>query len=493
MELYSLQGDSDIEHVRTTGEVPKRVSVIDVIKAVGDVQHPRSAWRDICSAHPEAVALTHGFKFPGRGQNLTPVTDARGLVIIIFLLPSRKAARFRAAGAELLVRHLGGDETLVEEIRRNRERQAQLPDSDPARMFGEAVESRQPLRSVTGVQNFDQPQVYMGFPEGPWSDVRAHGNPVPADVDLYQTWLLKTGMQLTAGRITSHTPTYGGFRLLESCLSPACGKLEQEWKATLRDAGRLVRGKHAKRGGQEDTELLWVKDAQDYADNIIPLWMQLVQRAGELTSLCSQPPHADQTRRIEALEGTKQEEERTKQAQARVRQLELELELARLQNGVVAPVPPTPATADVPTQSRASSRKRSLCPGPSVQTARSARSGGGEEGVEEDAPTMLPPTQQSVVRGAAAGHNACYLPPGFHPRYMPGECNSAQRTDVIAARDGREVRRYRSFAQAVGAISWTSSKPLKTATAGEGGGECDGYRWYAVKRGYAVTALEYPR
>ena len=57
MELYSLQGDSDIEHVRTTGEVPKRVSVIDVIKAVGDVQHPRSAWRDICSAHPEAVAL----------------------------------------------------------------------------------------------------------------------------------------------------------------------------------------------------------------------------------------------------------------------------------------------------------------------------------------------------------------------------------------------------------------------------------------------------
>jgi hypothetical protein len=48
------------------------------------------------------------------------VTDARGLVIIINMLPGRKAEQFRIACADIIVRYLGGDEALVAEIRRNK-------------------------------------------------------------------------------------------------------------------------------------------------------------------------------------------------------------------------------------------------------------------------------------------------------------------------------------------------------------------------------------
>ena len=55
-------------------------------------------------------------KFPGQGQNDTPVTDARGVVTIINSLGGSRAAKFRQKFADTLVRYLGGDETLIGEI-----------------------------------------------------------------------------------------------------------------------------------------------------------------------------------------------------------------------------------------------------------------------------------------------------------------------------------------------------------------------------------------
>ena len=82
------------------------------------------------------------FKFPGRGQRNTPITDARGMVTILNLLPGRSAAAFRAASADVMVRFLGGDPTLVSEIKRNAERQLLLPADATARIFGEDVQAR---------------------------------------------------------------------------------------------------------------------------------------------------------------------------------------------------------------------------------------------------------------------------------------------------------------------------------------------------------------
>ena len=45
---------------------------------------------------------------PRLGQRETPVTDARGIVEIIMILPGHQATLVRRQAAELLVRYLGG-------------------------------------------------------------------------------------------------------------------------------------------------------------------------------------------------------------------------------------------------------------------------------------------------------------------------------------------------------------------------------------------------
>ena len=60
------------------------------------------------------------------------------------LLPGRMAARVRRQASELLVRYLGGDLSLIDEVCRIRgfheEMAVRAPD-DPRRVFGEAVEA----------------------------------------------------------------------------------------------------------------------------------------------------------------------------------------------------------------------------------------------------------------------------------------------------------------------------------------------------------------
>ena len=97
--------------VRVTPD--KRVSVFDVIQVVTDGQNPRDTYANICQADSGLVSKASTFKFPGAGQRLTPVIDMEGMLSIINLLPGANAARFRAGGARLLVRYMGGDESLV--------------------------------------------------------------------------------------------------------------------------------------------------------------------------------------------------------------------------------------------------------------------------------------------------------------------------------------------------------------------------------------------
>ena len=64
--------------------------------------------------------------------------------MLINLLPGPKAAAWRLGTADLLVRFLGGDLSLVAEIQRNAKAQEALRVANPqhpARLFGEAVEA----------------------------------------------------------------------------------------------------------------------------------------------------------------------------------------------------------------------------------------------------------------------------------------------------------------------------------------------------------------
>ena len=140
-----------------------KVSVIDVIADVRSVSYDHAAhiYRRLLSeervpecekrllpprAHlsvstPGATARRRSGGFSGIAQS-TPVATAAEMVEIVWQLPG--TAEFRRNCAQTVVRYLGGDESLVDEIRRNRAAQERLARDNPthtARVFGEAVEA----------------------------------------------------------------------------------------------------------------------------------------------------------------------------------------------------------------------------------------------------------------------------------------------------------------------------------------------------------------
>ena len=129
--------------VRKTSESPARVSILDVIGTItetkaADVTH---VWQRLKTRYPEVLFGCQNFKFAGPGQRETPVADARGITEIIMVLPGKTAAKYRKSAADVIVRYLGGDPSLVDETAQNRLAQENLPDDNPFRIFGETVES----------------------------------------------------------------------------------------------------------------------------------------------------------------------------------------------------------------------------------------------------------------------------------------------------------------------------------------------------------------
>jgi len=134
--------------IRKTPHDPARVSVYDLIRVVAKVDNPRQTYQALRDTFPEVVCEKYNFKFPGKGQRETPVVSARGVVSIINLLPGQTAAAFRLRAADIVVRALGGDESLVAEIRANAAAQANLPHSHPMRLFGQTVEAEKRKRTL---------------------------------------------------------------------------------------------------------------------------------------------------------------------------------------------------------------------------------------------------------------------------------------------------------------------------------------------------------
>ena len=66
------------------------------------------------------------YKFAGARQRNTLVYDVRSVVEIILLLPGAQAARLRRQVAELVVRYLGGDLTIIDDVCRIRGFQEEL-------------------------------------------------------------------------------------------------------------------------------------------------------------------------------------------------------------------------------------------------------------------------------------------------------------------------------------------------------------------------------
>ena len=154
--------------VRKTAEDPPRVSVLDLISVITGLgtNNARNYWIRFQAAHPEVATESSNFKFPGRGQRETPVIGARGAVEIVMLLPGKAADSFRKGTADVIVRFLGGDPRIVDEIAATRILQQQLPGTHPMRIFGETVEAE--ARHHEPEDEHEEPARKRAKPEEMW-------------------------------------------------------------------------------------------------------------------------------------------------------------------------------------------------------------------------------------------------------------------------------------------------------------------------------------
>ena len=101
-------------------------SVFDLIRIVGGQKNPHETWKRLRKEYPEVLTKCENFKFPGRGQRKTPVTDREGWAYIIGLLPGVMGRRYRESAAKLVTRYLDGDIKLADEIADRNDNQADL-------------------------------------------------------------------------------------------------------------------------------------------------------------------------------------------------------------------------------------------------------------------------------------------------------------------------------------------------------------------------------
>jgi hypothetical protein len=146
----TLSSTMDFSKIRKTED--GKVSVVDVIAQIKDCKgkYASEVYKRLLAEErvPECevrniahIASERSSAKCGRPTTSTPIATAAEITEIIWQLPG--ASDFRKNCAKVCVRYLGGDESLVTEIRMNKRLQEQLREDDPshpARLFGEAVE-----------------------------------------------------------------------------------------------------------------------------------------------------------------------------------------------------------------------------------------------------------------------------------------------------------------------------------------------------------------
>lgn len=96
----------DYGEIRVTSD--SRYSVFDVVRVIGGKKNPWDAWDELGKQFPEVLAFSEDFKFPGRGQKPTPVTNKEGLLHIIGLLPGAVGRSYREDAAKLMLSKVEG-------------------------------------------------------------------------------------------------------------------------------------------------------------------------------------------------------------------------------------------------------------------------------------------------------------------------------------------------------------------------------------------------
>jgi len=143
MKKVSLES---VGHLRMTPDKMPALVDVGVILTGKSARHVARDLQVVMDKHPELAQKVGQVSFGGRGGNresLVP-NDLAALIEIIFLLPGSAAAKVRQSAAQIFVRHLGGDLSLIREVERMNHVQTFLRENEPEhplRAFGEAVEA----------------------------------------------------------------------------------------------------------------------------------------------------------------------------------------------------------------------------------------------------------------------------------------------------------------------------------------------------------------
>jgi hypothetical protein len=126
MELQRLV-NKPVKKLRKEGD---KLAVIDVIMVITGKNNNSSAecLRTLKANNPDVKDKLAKSKFPGRGQKEIDIADIETIVHIIMLLPGEQAKRVRVQASKLLVRYIGGDPTLVDELKVIQEAQRTIED-----------------------------------------------------------------------------------------------------------------------------------------------------------------------------------------------------------------------------------------------------------------------------------------------------------------------------------------------------------------------------
>jgi hypothetical protein len=106
----------------------KYASAIDFIRIVSESKQPKCVWNSVKKEmaafsdqrSQQDYLMLKSYQFIGQRQKPTPVVSAQGIIELLFLIPGRKAKEFSRQCCDILIRFMGGDETLVDEINLNR-------------------------------------------------------------------------------------------------------------------------------------------------------------------------------------------------------------------------------------------------------------------------------------------------------------------------------------------------------------------------------------
>lgn len=92
-----------------------RISILDTIRVIGGRKNPTEVWNRIIEEFPEVIDFSTTYKFAGKGQRNTPVTDREGILQIIGLLPGTVGKKYRKEAAKLFLQFLDVPEEVAKQ------------------------------------------------------------------------------------------------------------------------------------------------------------------------------------------------------------------------------------------------------------------------------------------------------------------------------------------------------------------------------------------